>query len=73
MLEIKNLNACPGFLDLHTRIGEPGYEYREDIKSGLNAASRGGFTGIVYMPCTKPVIQKVSDVNFLKKKYWPDY
>ena len=68
-VKIKNLNVCPGFLDLHTRIGEPGYEYREDINSGLNAASRGGFTGIVYMPSTKPVIQNTTDINFLKKKF----
>ena len=28
-VKIKNLNVCPGFLDLHTRIGEPGYEYKK--------------------------------------------
>ena len=68
-VKIKNLHISPGFLDMNTHIGEPGYEHREDIKSGSNAAKRGGFTGIVYMPNTNPPIQNVADINFIKKLF----
>ena len=68
-IKIKNLHISPGFLDMNTHIGEPGYEHREDVKSGSDAAKKGGFTGIVYMPSTNPPIQNVSDINFIKKKF----
>ena len=45
----------PGFIDLHAHFREPGYEYKEDIASGLRAAAAGGFTGVCAMPNTKPV------------------
>lgn len=66
-IKIKNLHVSPGFLDMNTHIGEPGYEYREDVKSGSHAAKKGGFTGIVYMPNTNPPIQNAADINFVKK------
>jgi len=68
-IKIKNLHVSPGFLDMHTRIGEPGFEFREDVKSGSDSAKRGGFTGLVYMPSTEPPIQNVSDINFVYKKF----
>jgi len=68
-IKIKNLHVSPGFLDMHTRIGEPGFEFREDVKSGSDSAKRGGFTGLVYMPSTNPPIQNVSDINFVYKKF----
>jgi dihydroorotase len=47
--------VMPGFIDLHAHFREPGYEYKEDIASGLRAAAAGGFTGVCVMPNTKPV------------------
>ena len=47
--------VTPGFIDLHAHFREPGYEYKEDIASGLRAAAAGGFTGVCVMPNTKPV------------------
>ena len=46
--------VCPGFIDLHVHLREPGQEYKEDIASGLNAAAAGGFTAVCQMPNTKP-------------------
>jgi dihydroorotase len=45
----------PGFIDLHTHLREPGDEHKETIKSGGQAAARGGFTTICCMPNTRPV------------------
>ena len=67
-IKSKNIHISPGFVDLHSRIGEPGLEFKEDFNSGLNAASKGGFTGIVHMPNTIPPIQNSSDISFVIKK-----
>ena len=66
--KIKNLHISPGWLDLHVRLGEPGYEQRETIHSGLKEAAQGGFTGVLVMPSTNPPIQTKADINFLTKK-----
>ena len=46
--------VCPGFVDLHVHLREPGQEYKEDIGSGLDAAAAGGFTAVCPMPNTRP-------------------
>ncbi|MCH5252451.1 MAG: dihydroorotase [Lachnospiraceae bacterium] len=57
--------VMPGFLDLHVHLREPGFEYKETIKTGTAAAAKGGFTAVCPMPNTSPatdspeMIQKV--------------
>jgi dihydroorotase len=46
----------PGFVDLHVHFREPGHEWKEDIASGSRAAAAGGYTAVVTMPNTDPVI-----------------
>jgi dihydroorotase len=45
----------PAFVDLHAHLREPGYEYKEDVGSGLSAAAAGGYAHVCVMPNTKPV------------------
>lgn len=45
----------PGMCDLHAHLREPGQEYKEDIRTGLEAAALGGFTDVCVMPNTRPV------------------
>ena len=45
----------PGFIDLHVHLREPGFEYKESIRSGTEAAAAGGFTAVCAMPNTDPV------------------
>ncbi len=47
--------VCPGFIDVHTHLREPGYEYKETIGSGTRAAAAGGFTAVCCMANTFPV------------------
>jgi dihydroorotase len=47
--------VCPGFVDLHVHLREPGFEHKETIETGLRAAARGGFTAVAPMPNTQPV------------------
>lgn len=58
--DVKELDASgkcvmPGFVDLHVHLREPGFEYKETIRTGTRAAARGGFTAVCPMPNTKPV------------------
>ena len=46
--------VCPGLIDAHVHLREPGQEAKEDIASGLRAAARGGFTAVMPMPNTSP-------------------
>lgn len=55
VIPCEGLWIAPGFVDLHTHLREPGYEYKEDIVSGTRAAAAGGFTRVCAMPNTRPV------------------
>ena len=46
--------VVPGFVDLHVHFREPGFEYKETIQSGTEAAVAGGFTTVCAMPNTNP-------------------
>lgn len=56
----------PGLIDVHTHLREPGQEDKEDILSGSRAAVRGGFTTILAMANTQPVIDKRALVEFVR-------
>jgi len=58
----------PGFLDPHAHLREPGQEVKEDLTSGLTAAAKGGYTDLVSMPNTSPVVDSAEMVAALKKK-----
>ena len=61
----KNLHVSTGWLDIHANFGEPGYEERETLKTGCNAAVKGGFTGVLVMPNNKPNIDNKSMIDFI--------
>lgn len=60
--------VCPGFVDIHTHLREPGYEYKEDIASGARAAAAGGFTTVCCMPNTDPVIDNGAVAAFVVRR-----
>ena len=55
VLSGRHLLVTPAFVDLHAHLREPGQEYKEDIRSGLAAAAKGGFAHVCAMPNTRPV------------------
>jgi dihydroorotase len=55
VIDVSGRWVVPGFVDLHVHFREPGYEYKEDIASGLRAAAAGGYTSVCAMPNTKPI------------------
>jgi dihydroorotase len=55
VVDVKGLVVCPGFIDIHTHLREPGREDKETIATGTRAAAAGGFTAVCAMPNTDPV------------------
>ena len=67
-IEAKGLVACPGFIDLHCHLREPGYEHKETIATGTAAAARGGFTTLCCMPNTNPSIDSAAVVEWIRQR-----
>lgn len=68
VVEAKGRCLSPGFFDLHAHLREPGQEVKEDLRSGLEAAARGGYTDLVSMPNTTPVVDRAEAVRALREK-----
>ncbi len=68
LIESENLHISPGLFDLRTHLCEPGFEQHEDLESGMNAAAKGGFTGIAIMPNTYPSISSRTQVEYIVNK-----
>ena len=60
--------VCPGLIDLHVHLREPGYEYRETLRSGAQAAAAGGYTTIACMADTTPTIDNAEVVRFVQRE-----
>jgi dihydroorotase len=66
VLDAAGLIVCPGFVDLHCHLRQPGYENKETIATGTEAAAAGGFTTVCCMPNTNPPIDSKAVVDFIK-------
>ena len=60
LIDAKGCFVCPGLIDMSVHFREPGFEYKETIRTGSRAAARGGFTTVCMMPNTKPAIDNVN-------------
>lgn len=68
LIDAKGKWVTPGLVDVHVHLREPGEEYKEDIASGSRAASAGGFTSIVAMANTRPVIDSAELVAAVARR-----
>jgi dihydroorotase len=64
--DVSGLVVCPGFIDLHVHLREPGGEHKETIATGARAAAAGGFTAVCAMPNTDPPIDDPAAVGFVR-------
>jgi len=64
----KGLHASPGWFDMRANFCDPGHEYKEDLNSGLKAAAKGGFTGVMVMPDTSPSNSSKSGIEYIINK-----
>lgn len=63
-----DLHVAPGFMDLHAHICDPGMEHKETLASAAAAAKAGGFTAILAMPDTDPVIDNKAQVEYILRR-----
>jgi dihydroorotase len=62
------LVVCPGFIDMHVHLREPGQEHKETVASGVAAAVAGGFTAVACMPNTVPINDNAGVTEYMLKK-----
>src|SRR5262245_33866071 len=67
-VDVSGMVGCPGLIDLHVHLREPGQSAKETIATGTKAAARGGFTSVVCMPNTTPVIENAGTVALIREK-----
>jgi dihydroorotase len=62
------LVVCPGLIDMHVHLREPGQEHKETVATGVAAAVAGGFTAVACMPNTSPVNDNAGVTEYILKK-----
>ena len=67
-LEVGGAVVCPGLIDCHVHLRDPGQTAKETIATGTMAAARGGFTTVLCMPNTSPAIDTAGTVALIREK-----
>ena len=68
VIEAAGKLVCPGLIDIHVHLREPGYEYKETVATGTRAAAAGGFTAVCCMANTHPVNDNRSITDYILAK-----
>lgn len=66
VIDVAGKFVSPGFIDVHVHLREPGFEYKETVKTGTLAAAKGGFTTIAPMPNVNPVPDSNEHLAYLE-------
>jgi dihydroorotase len=67
VIDAIGLVVCPGFIDLHCHLRQPGFEPKETIATGTAAAAKGGFTTVCCMPNTSPPLDNAALISYVKQ------
>jgi dihydroorotase len=67
-IKAKDLHVSIGWFDLRANFCDPGFEHKEDLNSGLKAAAKGGFTGVLVMPSTNPTTDTKGGIEYIINK-----
>ncbi len=68
ILDASDMVVAPGLIDVHVHFRDPGLTYKEDILTGAQAAAAGGFTTVVCMANTKPVVDDAETLSYVLEK-----
>ena len=68
VLDASGMIAAPGLVDVHSHFRDPGFCHKEDIETGARAAARGGYTTVVLMANTKPVVDNEETLAYVLQK-----
>ena len=67
-IDLNGQYIVPGLVDVHVHFRDPGFTYKEDIRTGARAAARGGFTTVVLMANTKPAVDNPETLQYVLDK-----
>ena len=67
-VDASGMHLCPGFVDLHSHLRDPGQTYKEDIVTGTRSAAKGGFTTVCAMPNTEPAVDNIATVEYIQRR-----
>lgn len=67
-IAVNGLHASPGWIDVFANFADPGYEFKETLETGAAAAAAGGFTDVMVIPNTNPVVHNKSGVEYIAQK-----
>src|SRR5437773_9011461 len=67
-ISIDGLHVSPGWMDSFANFADPGYEYKESLETGAAAAAAGGYTDVMVIPNTNPVIHSKSGVEYIVQR-----
>ena len=68
VLDADNLHLSPGWMDVFAHFADPGYEFKETMETGAAAAINGGYTDVMLIPNTQPIVHNKSGVEYLVQK-----
>lgn len=68
IIQAEGLMVSPGWMDIFAHFNDPGTEYKETLETGSQAAARGGYTDVMLIPNTTPVVQNKTAVEYLMKR-----
>ncbi len=68
VIDAAGLIVCPGLIDMHVHLREPGGEHKETIETGTQAAAAGGFATVACMPNTSPVMDSVETIQLVRQR-----
>ena len=66
VVDARGMVVCPGFVDIHCHLRQPGFEEKETIATGTRAAAKGGFTTVCCMPNTDPPLDSGATVEYIR-------
>jgi len=67
-INIEGLHVSPGWMDVFSNFADPGYEFKETLETGAAAAAAGGYTDVMVIPNTNPIIHNKSNVEYIVQK-----
>ena len=68
VVDLEGLYISESWFDFNANFCDPGYEYKENLKSGVNVAINSGFLDVLITPNTNPIIQTKADVSYIQEK-----
>ena len=67
-IDIDGLHVSPGWFDVFANFGDPGYEFKETLESGSMAAAAGGYTDVMIIPNTNPVLHNKAGIEYVVQR-----